>query len=1005
MINLRQRYPKEAITALLFLLLLVETTSVITVYSRSQPILSSENGRTGDIIQVEGREGDVASGYLAMLYWDSVQSWDGSKGLLNVSQATTSGYYNMTFKVPQAAGGPHYLWVGDSETSIRVQKRFDVLPTVKFNVTSTAPTQKITLKLESFSSYSEIAVFLIERTENLKIGDWGSTQVSNEIIGSGDGVIKKFSGTTQESPLKPGSIFFTSDMETFTDNGKGILIGDESGEGKVDYVTGDYTVRFSTPPADSDPVNANYDYFDDSKSLKVVDTGLTADSMGSVKDTVRIPFTEYGEYWIAAMDSMNYTSVRKLAVGPTLETNAKTVDVGDVIRIDGSGFLSGSSIDRDDIVLSKDGWDGATCNIINHPSNPIEIDGLGEITLDAVIPQVPTGNSTYLIDITDSNDLTSSIEVFVEELAEIEVKYEYSPDTIPVKVTGENYPPESPVKIKFQDLENLQILPVKTISSNNDGSFKTSFNVHTSKDASYMVIAESEEYNIRAEGKLVICSLMVSLSSYEGAPEEKVTLKGSSFSSGYYWSASFGSTNLYDAEEAKVNNKGVIKIKSRDPTFLVPEATSGTYIVTVRDLYSGRFAEIEFEVTGEEAEVKNTEYPVAEIVAPSKVSLGEEVLLNGSLSYDPDGVIMSYDWRLGDGATGTGTRVKHTYKTPGTYTVTLEVTDNMGARSKTTKNIEVMDKTTAVDFSVDKSLGKEPLKVTFTDETYSLTEITEWTWDLGDGSTSSQQHPAHVYMDNGTYSISLQVRDSDGEIYEKTIPDIVIVEPADYDSGVISYAEIIYPVGEVSAKPAASNFDYLNEQGDLVYVKTIIESNIITAVTLNGDPLMTLELQRNSEFNELFEGNFQIPPNTPDGLYPLKIRALDQEGNLYKKQVFLKISSTYEQFNIPLQDGWVSFELPFDTPELSGDILQITQHEVELNERLTQLHPEHIVQFKKPVVESIWTLDLEKGFIFYDPVSCSGDLKSIKAGQECWAFVSDYPSENMFLTITRDPGV
>ena len=392
-------------------------------------------------------------------------------------------------------------------------------------------------------------------------------------------------------------------------------------------------------------------------------------------------------------------------------------------------------------------------------------------------------------------------------------------------------------------------------------------------------------------------------------------------------------------------------------------------------------------------------------MAPSKVSLGEEVLLNGSLSYDPDGVIMSYDWRLGDGATGTGTRVKHTYKTPGTYTVTLEVTDNMGARSKTTKNIEVMDKTTAVDFSVDKSLGKEPLKVTFTDETYSLTEITEWTWDFGDGSTSSQQHPAHVYMDNGTYSISLQVRDSEGEIFEKTIPDIVIVEPADYDSGVISYAEIIYPVGEVSAKSAASNFDYLNEQGDLVYVKTIIESNIITAVTLNGDPLMTLELQRNSEFNELFEGNFQIPPNTPDGLYPLKIRALDQEGNLYKKQVFLKISSTYEQFNIPLQDGWVSFELPFDTPELSGDILQITQHEVELNERLTQLHPEHIVQFKKPTVESIWALDPERGFIFYDPVSRSGDLKSIKAGQECWAFVSDCPSENMFLTIIRDPGV
>ena len=990
-----------AISAIITLLLLVEIASVITVYSRSQPILSAEKGRTGEIIVVEG--GDVASGYLAMLYWDSVQSWDGSKGLLNVSQATSSGYYNMTFKVPRAVGGPHYLWVGDSETSIRVQKRFDVLPTVKFNVTSSAPSQKITLKLESFASYTEIAVFLVDRTGNPMMDDWDSAQVSNENVGTGDGETKKFSGTTQKNPLKPGLIAIASDEETFSDNGKGVLIGDEGGEGKVDYVTGDFTVRFSNPPVDDETVYVNYDYFDDSSSFKVVDTGLSADSMGSVKDTIRIPLTEYGEYWIAAMDSLNYTSVRKLDVGPTLEPNKEAVDVGDVIRIDGSGFLSGSSIDRDDVILRSAGWDGEVCNVVNPTSNPIEIDGSGEITLDIIIPQVPNGNSTYLLEIKDSNELTSSFELFVEELAEIEVEYEYSPDTIPVKVSGENYPPESPVKIKFQDLENLQILPVKTISSEDDGSFKTSFNVHTSKDASYMVIAESEESNIKAEAKLVICSLKVSLSSYDGAPEEKVTLKGSSFTSGYYWSASFGSTNLYDAEEAKVNNKGAIKIKSRDPTFPVPDVTPGTYIVTVRDLYSGRFAEIEFEVTGEDAEVKNTEYPVAEIVAPSKVSLGDEALLNGSLSYDPDGVIMSYDWRLGDGTTGTGKRVKHIYKTPGTYTVTLEVTDNMGARTTETKNIEVLDKTTTVDFSVDKSSGKEPLKVTFTDETYSLTEIIEWSWDFDDGSISSQQNPAHVYLENGTYSVSLQVVDSEGEVYEKTIPDIVVVEPADYDSGVISYAEIIYSVGEVSAKPADSNFEYLNELGDVVYVKTIIESDIITAVTLNGDPLMTLELQRNSEFKELYEGNFQIPPNTPDGLYPLKIRAHDLEGNLYKKQVFLKIASSYEQFNVPLRDGWVSFVIPFDTPELSGDNLQITQHEVELNERLTQLHPDHLVQLVKPTVESIWTLDPEKGFIFYDPVSHSGDLKSIKAGQECWAFVSDCPSENMFLTIIRDP--
>lgn len=56
---------------------------------------------------------------------------------------------------------------------------------------------------------------------------------------------------------------------------------------------------------------------------------------------------------------------------------------------------------------------------------------------------------------------------------------------------------------------------------------------------------------------------------------------------------------------------------------------------------------------------------------------GTQVVLDASASTDDHGIV-SYDWELGDGATATGSRVTHRYAAPGTYAVTLTVTDAGG---------------------------------------------------------------------------------------------------------------------------------------------------------------------------------------------------------------------------------------------------------------------------------------------------------------------------------------
>jgi hypothetical protein len=76
--------------------------------------------------------------------------------------------------------------------------------------------------------------------------------------------------------------------------------------------------------------------------------------------------------------------------------------------------------------------------------------------------------------------------------------------------------------------------------------------------------------------------------------------------------------------------------------------------------------------------------PKAKISAPSEGYLGQEILFDGSQSFDPNDDPLVFVWDFGDGVTSTDKKPTHIYQTPGEYLVTLTVDDGMSSSTATT---------------------------------------------------------------------------------------------------------------------------------------------------------------------------------------------------------------------------------------------------------------------------------------------------------------------------------
>jgi PKD repeat protein len=136
-----------------------------------------------------------------------------------------------------------------------------------------------------------------------------------------------------------------------------------------------------------------------------------------------------------------------------------------------------------------------------------------------------------------------------------------------------------------------------------------------------------------------------------------------------------------------------------------------------------------------------------------------------------DSTITSWSWEFGDGNSSTAQNPTHGYTAGGTYSVTLTITDDGGLTDQQSQPVTVSAANQAPTASF--SFACTDLTCDFTDQSTDDGTIASWSWDFGDGNSSTAQNPSHGYAAGGTYSVTLTVTD-DGGLTDQQGQDVTV---------------------------------------------------------------------------------------------------------------------------------------------------------------------------------------------------------------------------------------
>ncbi len=166
-----------------------------------------------------------------------------------------------------------------------------------------------------------------------------------------------------------------------------------------------------------------------------------------------------------------------------------------------------------------------------------------------------------------------------------------------------------------------------------------------------------------------------------------------------------------------------------------------------------------------ERSIRVNQPPVAE-AGPNQSVTASVVGFDAVGSFDEDGTIATYVWDFGDGDTGTGEQVTHTYRAPGTYEVRLSIADDSGTiRNGAADTMTVRVNALPIADAGFDMIAAPQETLTFDGRRSSDPEgaITHYQWNFRDGATAEGDVVSHAFARPGIYTVELTVTDDSGD--------------------------------------------------------------------------------------------------------------------------------------------------------------------------------------------------------------------------------------------------
>jgi PKD repeat protein len=140
----------------------------------------------------------------------------------------------------------------------------------------------------------------------------------------------------------------------------------------------------------------------------------------------------------------------------------------------------------------------------------------------------------------------------------------------------------------------------------------------------------------------------------------------------------------------------------------------------------------------------------------------------------------SYAWSFGDGTTSVQSSPSHVFNLVGNYTVTLTVSDALGASGSATAVVAVASAPQVPPLSIavaaSPSIGETPVVVSFATEVTGGSGSFTYAWVFGDGNLSNLASPEHNYTKVGTFHPTVWVNDTADQSVNETLT--VTVKPS-----------------------------------------------------------------------------------------------------------------------------------------------------------------------------------------------------------------------------------